>query len=152
VFVTSSYGVGCNLFKINKHGDAFGAEEVYAKDEMANHHGGVILLGDNIYGYSDTRGKGWTCMDLKSGRSVWNSNKLGKGSITYADGRFYCRDEGGKGTIVLIEASADGWKEMGRFDQPNRSKANSWPHPVVAGGKLFIRDQDVLLCYDVKGK
>ena len=150
VFVTSGYGVGCNLFKISKTGDAFKAEQVYANTDMANHHGGVIRVGENIYGHSDSRG--WTCMEMKTGRVVWSEKKLGKGSIAYADGHLYCRAESDKGTIALIEASPDGWKETGRFDQPNRSRDNSWPQPVVADGKLFIRDQDVLLCYDVKGK
>jgi len=87
---------------------------------------------------------------MKTGKSVWNSNKLGKGSIAYADGHLICRDEGGKGTIVLIEATPSGWNEKGRFDQPERSRAPSWPQPVVADGKLFIRDQDTLLCYNIK--
>src|SRR5438045_9045515 len=97
------------------------AQEVYANSEMANHHGGVIRIGENIYGYSDSRGKGWTCLDMKSGKSVWNSNKLGKGSIAYADGHFICREEGSKGTIALIEASPAGWRESGRFDQDRKS-------------------------------
>ena len=77
-------------------------------------------------------------------------SKLGKGSIAYADGMLVCRDEGGKGTIALIEATPSGWNEKGRFDQPDRSRAPSWAQPVIADGKLFIRDQDVLLCYEVK--
>jgi outer membrane protein assembly factor BamB len=150
VFVTSSYGVGCNLFTISKSGDEFTAQQVYANHEMENHHGGVIRVGDYIYGYSDARGKGWTCLEMKTGKSVWNSNKMGKGSIAYADGHFYLRDEAG-GRMLLIEATPNGWKETGRFDQPSRSRANAWPHPVIANGKLFIRDQDVLLCYNIKG-
>jgi hypothetical protein len=64
----------------------------------------------------------------------------------------YLRSEDGKGTVVLIEATPSGWRERGRFDQPFRSKENSWPHPVITGGKLYLRDMDVLLCYDVKQK
>jgi len=152
VFVTSGYGVGCNLFKITRTGDSFKAQEVYANTEITNHHGGVVRIGEHIYGHSDGRGKGWTCLDMKSGKSIWNSSKLGKGSIAYADGMLVCRDEGGKGTIALIEATPSGWNEKGRFDQPDRSRAPSWAQPVIADGKLFIRDQDVLLCYEVKGK
>lgn len=150
VFVTSGYGVGGNLFRVAKSGNDFKTEEVYANKAMVNHHGGVILLGDHIYGYSD--GKGWTCQNFKTGEATWADKKLGKGAIAHADGRFYLRSESGKGTIVLIEATAGAYKEMGRFDQPNRSTKNSWPHPVITGGKLYIRDQDVLLCYDVKAK
>src|SRR5438034_397959 len=75
-----------------------------------------------------------------------------RGGRIFAAGDLYCRAESGPGTIALIEATPDGWKETGRFDQPSRSRDNSWPQPVIADGKLFIRDHDILLCYDVKGK
>jgi hypothetical protein len=150
VYVTSGYGVGCNGFKITKSGDTFSAEQIYTNKVMVNHHGGVILLGDHVYGYSD--GKGWTCQNVKTGESVWASNKLGKGAIAYADGRFYLRKEDGKGTVVLIEATPEAYKEVGRFDQPERSTKNSWAHPVISNGKLYLRDQDTLLCYDVTQK
>lgn len=149
VYVTSGYGVGCNLFKVSKSGGAFSAEEVYANKVMVNHHGGVVLVGEHLYGYSD--GKGWVCQEFKSGNSLWEEkSKLGKGSISYADGHLYLRSEGGRGTVVLIEASPQGFKEKGRFDQPQRSDRNSWAHPVITNGKLYLRDADVLLCYDVK--
>jgi len=148
--VTSGYGIGCNAFKVTKSGEEFNAEQAYANKVMVNHHGGVILLGDHVYGYSD--GKGWTCQNFKTGEAVWAEKKLGKGAIAYADGHFYLRAEGGRGTVALIVATPDGYKETGRFDQPDRSDKNSWPHPVVAGGKLYLRDQDVLLCYDVRAK
>jgi outer membrane protein assembly factor BamB len=150
VYVTSGYGVGCSLFKITKGDGGFAAGKVYSNKHMVNHHGGVVLVGDHLYGYSD--GKGWVCQDLKTGEMVWNEKKHGKGSIAYADGMLYLRSEDGKGTVVLIEATPSGWRERGRFDQPFRSKENSWPHPVITGGKLYLRDMDVLLCYDVKQK
>ena len=117
---------------------------------MMNHHGGVILLGDYIYGHSDS--KGWICQDFKTGDVKWSDRGVSKGSIAYADGHFYCRSEGGKGDVALIEASPEGYKEKGRFVQPDRSDKNSWAHPVIANGKLYLRDQDVLLCYDVRKK
>ncbi|MFM8471250.1 MAG: PQQ-binding-like beta-propeller repeat protein [Limisphaerales bacterium] len=150
VFVTSGYGVGCNLFKLKKDTGGIATEEVYANKNMVNHHGGVILLGKHLYGHSDSGG--WTCLDMATGEVAWKSGGVGKGAIAYADGHFYCRSEGGKGTIGLIEATPTGYKETGRFDQPDRSGKNSWAHPVIAGGKLYLRDMDVLLCYDVKAK
>jgi outer membrane protein assembly factor BamB len=148
VYVTSGYGVGCNLFKINSRDGKFSVDQVYANKVMVNHHGGVIKVGDYVYGFSDS--KGWTCQDFKTGDAKWQQrDKLGKGSLVYADGRFYLRSESGRGTVALIEASPQGYREHGRFDQPDRSSENSWPHPVVAGGKLYLRDQDVLLCYNV---
>jgi outer membrane protein assembly factor BamB len=151
VYVSSGYGTGCNLFKIIADGGKFTAEQVYANKVMVNHHGGVIKLGDYVYGFSDS--KGWTCQNFKTGEAKWQEKgQLGKGSIVYADARFYLRLEEKKGTIAIIEASPDGYKEHGRFDPPDRTDKNSWAHPVVIDGKLYIRDQDTLLCYNVKGK
>jgi outer membrane protein assembly factor BamB len=150
VYVSSGYGVGCNLFEITKAGGAFQARQVYANKSMVNHHGGVVRVGEYLYGYSD--GKGWVCQEFKTGKLVWSNEGVGKGSLTCADGHLYLRSEAGKGVIALVEATPDGYKEKGRFDQPNRSSENSWPHPVVANGKLYIRDQDVMLCFDVKAK
>ena len=150
VYVSSGYGIGCNAFKITASGGKFTATQTYANKVMVNHHGGVIKVGDYVYGFSE--GKGWTCQDLRSGEAKWqDKEKLGKGSEVYADGRLYLRQED-KGTMMLIEASPEGFKEHGRFEQPDRTDKKSWSHPVVAGGKLYIRDQDELLCYDVKAK
>ena len=121
---------------------------------MKNHHGGVILVGDHLYGYSD--GGGWMCQDFKSGDEVWaERNKLGKGAIACADGMLYCLDEG-SGTVVLIEASPKGWSEQGRFKLEPQTKIRSpqgriWTHPVTSNGKLYLRDQDLIYCHDVKG-
>ncbi len=150
VFVTSGYGVGCNLFKLKPDSSVIGTEEVYANKNIVNHHGGVILLGKHLYGHSDSGG--WTCMEMSSGEVAWKNGGVGKGAVAYADGHLYCRSEGGKGNIALIEATTTGYVEKGRFEQPDRSGKNSWAHPVIAGGKLYLRDMDVLLCYDVKAK
>jgi outer membrane protein assembly factor BamB len=155
VYVTSGYNAGCNLIKVNSDGKTFTPEQVYANKNMVNHHGGVVLVGEYRYGYSDG-GKGWVCQKLADGSIVWNEkDKLGKGSLTCADGHLYCYSEG-DGTVVLIEATPDGWKESGRFTLPEKSKIRKsggtkfWTHPVVANGKLYLRDQDLLFCYDVK--
>ena len=154
VYVTSSYGVGCDLFKVTGDNGVYKAEPVYTHDTnkvMANHHGGVILLDDKIYGCSGDRN--WVCQDLKTGEKVWEQDKgtPGKGSLAYADGHFYLRGEGSPSIVALIEATPKGYEEKGRFTQPDRSKGHAaWPHPVIANGKLYLRDQDVLLCYDLK--
>ena len=150
VYVTSGYGAGCNLFQVTEKGGQFSVREVYANKVMTIHHGGAVKVGDFVYGFSD--GKGWTCQDFKTGNAKWqDKGKLGKGSLTYADGHFYLRAED-KSTMALIEASPVGYREQGRFTPPDLSGKETWPHPVVANGRLYIRDQDVLLCYDVKGK
>jgi outer membrane protein assembly factor BamB len=151
VFVTSGYGVGCNLFRITKQGSEFRAEQVYANKNLENHHGGVVLIGDHVYGHSES--KGWVCLDLKTGNPIWSEkSKQQKGALCAADGMLYLRSEAGPGTVVLAEATPEGFVEKGRFNQPERSSKNSWPHPVVANGKLYLRDQELLLCYDVKAK
>jgi outer membrane protein assembly factor BamB len=148
VYVTAGYNAGCKLVRIEAGNKP---EEVYKNKVMMNHHGGVVLVGDHIYGYSE-RG-GWTCQDFASGKQVWADKSLGKGSVTYADGRLYCLEEG-RGTVVLAEASPKGWQEHGRFVLQAKSdqrhpQGKIWTHPVVANGKLYLRDQESLSCYDV---
>jgi outer membrane protein assembly factor BamB len=111
---------------------------------MQNHHGGMVLVDGHIYG---TGGNTLLCVNFKTGEIAWQDRSVGKGSVAYADGHLYVRGE--KGPIALVEATPTGYKEKGRFQQPDRSEKNAWPHPVVAGGKLYIRDWDILLCYDV---
>ncbi len=151
VYVTSSYGIGCNLFKVTGSGGKFSVKEIYANKNMVNHHGGVVQVGEFLYGYSE--GKGWTCQDFRTGRVVWQEkDRFGKGSLAYADGHLYLRLESGSGTVALIEASPISYKETGRFNQPDRSDKNSWAHPVISDGKLYLRDQGILLCYDIRAK
>jgi outer membrane protein assembly factor BamB len=150
VFVTSGYNIGCNLFKLQRVGNVIASQQVYASRDMVNHHGGVILLGQHLYGHSDNGN--WTCMELRTGRVAWKHQGVGKGAMAYADGHLYCRAESGNGTVALVAATPQGYQEKGRFDQPDRSGKNSWAHPVIAGGRLYLRDQDVLLCYDVRQK
>ena len=147
VFVTSGYGVGCNGFRITKKGDAWTAEELYANKELSNHHGGVVLVDGYVYGAT---GSTFRCVELESGDPAFNERSAGKGSTLYAAGRFILRTEGGP--VALIEASPDGMKELSKFEQPDRSDYQAWPHPVIANGKLYLRDQDILLCYDVSAK
>ena len=154
VYVSTGYGVGCGLVKVTHEGDAFKSEKVYGDDEkklMVNHHGGFILLGEHIYGYSDS--KGWVCQELKSGQLAWASKPkdFGKGSLTYADGHFYCYTES-DGKVALVEASLEAFQEKGRFTIPKHSTKNvkkTWTHPVVANGRLYLRDQEYIFCYDI---
>jgi outer membrane protein assembly factor BamB len=148
VYVTSGYDVGCNLFKIAAAGGQLSAKEVYANRVIDNHHGGAVLINGYIYSYAEQGG--WTCQEFKTGKVIWQNGGIGKGSLTCADGMLYLRKEEDEGTLALVEPSLAGYQEKSRFNQQDRSKKNSWPHPVIAGGKLYIRDQDVLLCYDLK--
>jgi outer membrane protein assembly factor BamB len=160
VFVTSGYGAGCALIQLSPNGkDGTSSKVVYANKVMANHHGGVVRVGDYIYGYSD-RG-GWMCLDYKkmdkdTEDPVWKENKkLGKGSIIFADGNLYCYAEG-NGALAMIEASPKGWNEKGRLELPEKTDRKNRTgggairtHPVIANGRLYLRDMDLLFCFDL---
>lgn len=149
IFAASGYGTGGGLAKLVKEGEEFKAEEVYFTKKMKNHHGGMVLVNGYLYGSDEGL---LTCLDFKTGKLMWEDRAPGKGSIACADGRLYYRNEGGKGTVFLVEATPEKYIEHGRFQQPERTTLSAWSHPVIANGKLYIRDQDVLLCYDVKRK
>ena len=150
VYVTSGYGAGCMLQQLTPEGTV---TEVYRNKVMKNQHGGAIRVGDFVYGYSD--GAGWLCHNLRTGKRAWRErDALGKGAIGYADGMLYCLDER-TGAVALIEASPEAWTEQGRFTLEPQSDIRSpsggiWVHPVIANGKLYLRDQELLFCYDVK--
>jgi len=157
VFAASAYGAGGGLVKLSKDGSGgVKAEEVYSTRNMQNHHGGMILLDGCLYGANGGNEGGFlVCLDFKTGNVLWNERETGqrrapKGSLALADGRLYYRTE--SGTMLLIEPNPKQYVERGRFEQPDRSEQPAWPHPVIANGRLYLRDQDILLCYDVKAK
>ena len=156
VFAASAYGAGGGLVRLSKNADgAVKAEEVYATADMENHHGGMILLDGYLYGANGgNSGGALACLEFKTGKVMWDqresAGRRAKGSLALADGRLYYRME--DGTVVLIEPNSQEYVERGRFEQPDRTRLPAWSHPVIANGKLYVRDQDVLFCYDVKAK
>ena len=155
IYVTAGYGVGSMSFTIepgNQVKMVFD-ETASTNKVMKNHHGGVILVGDHVYGYSD--GSGFVCQDLKTGAEVWSDKKaVQKGAVAYADGMFYFLEEG-SGNVVLIEATPKGYSEKGRFKLDPQTAIRSpqgriWTHPVISNGRLYLRDQDLIFCYAVK--
>jgi len=153
VFAAAGYGKGAALGKLTRGPNGWTAEQVYHTNAMINHHGGVVLVGDHLYGIHD--GAGLSCLDFKTGDVKWSERSVGKGSLVYADNRLYARKES-TGQMTLAEATPKGYVEKGRFDpprDPNQPTARpadmAWAHPVVAGGRLYLRDQNWLLCYDV---
>jgi outer membrane protein assembly factor BamB len=148
IYVTAGYRAGCQLIKLGSSG----AEVVYEQKVISNHHGGVVLSGGKVYGHSDSGG--WTCQDFLTGAIAWQSNALGKGCCTFVAGHLVCLEES-SGTVALVEASPEAWKEKSRFklspQTTQRSKRGAiWTHPVVLDGRLYLRDQEFLHCYDVK--
>ena len=146
VFTASNYGQGGALVKLTAAGSKIAAERVYQTKDMTNHHGDMVVVDGLLYGANDP--SILTCLELETGKVKWQSRGPGKGSITFADGRLYYRNE--KGTMVLVEATGEAYHELGKLEPPQSSGSNAWAHPVVAAGRLFLRDQDLLLCYDVR--
>ena len=157
VFSASAYNAGGGLVKLTKgeNGD-IKAEEVWFSKDMENHHGGVLIIDGAVYGANGGNGGGYlACLDVQTGEVLWNEadrdkRRLKKGSVVYADGRIYYRTE--EEDIVLLEPSRKEYLERGRFRQPDRSDKPAWSHPVLANGKLYLRDQDTLFCYDVRAR
>ncbi len=165
VYVTAGYGGGCHLFKLTPADGKFTPEEQYTskriQKSVKNTHGGVVLVGDHIYGHSE--GLGWVCQDFKTGKVVWsdrNQLECKSGGVTAADGMLYLySDEGG---MALLTATSTGWDEHGTFEIPEKSKvpetrrtssaAKIWTQPVIANGRLYLRDQELLFCYDIRAK
>jgi outer membrane protein assembly factor BamB len=148
VFVAAGYGVGCKAFKVALAGDQMRAQEVYAGPQFQIHHGGMVLVGEHVYGLHDQGSA--KCIELATGKQAWNDRCVGKGSMAYADGHLYCRGE--QGAVALVEANPAEYKEKGRFTPPDHKGNKAWAHPVVSGGKLFIREQESLFCYNIKGE
>jgi outer membrane protein assembly factor BamB len=155
-FFSTGYSVGCELIKLDAdENGGTKATLVYTNNKLlVNHHGGVIRLGDYLYGYSDQGG--WVCLDFqKEDKEAVSSFKFEKGAIISADGLCYLYGES-SGTCVLVDANPKEWKEKGRFTIPEKSKfprkGQIWTHPVIANGKLYLRDHEVLMCFDIAAK
>ena len=153
VFASTGYQTGAVLLKLEKNGAGIEAQEVYFLNSkiFQNHHGGMVRVGDYVYA-GHGHGRGFPiCIEFTTGRVAWGGDirNAGSGSaaVTYADGNLYFRYQ--NGTLLLIEATPDGYREKGALTIPGVSKP-SWSHPVVHGGKLYVREQDVLYCYRLR--
>lgn len=164
VFVSTSYNGGSALIRLTAAaGGGVTAKEIKSwKGEPMNHHGGMVLVGDHVY-YGAGRNEGWpTCVDFKTGEVVWTTRKPlpgggGSSAYLYADGKLTIRYQNGLLALVHPSPKEDEFKVVSSFKLPasNIPKGHgseSWPHPVVANGKLLIRDQNVMYAYDIKAK
>lgn len=151
VFMPVGYKKGGALLKQVPDGPGnVKIEEIYPlKPALANKHGGVILVGDYVYGDSDDQGIPY-CADLMTGEQKWKKRASGKGSasITAADGNLYINFA--DGTVVLAKATPDDYVELSKFTAPNSGERPSWAHPVILDGKLYLREQNAILCYDIR--
>jgi outer membrane protein assembly factor BamB len=144
VFVSSDYGTGSALLELAASGSNVSAKQVYFTRQMKNHHATSILVGEHLYGFDSSI---LTAMEFNTGTVAWQNRSVGKGSLTFADDRLYLFSE--NGVVGLAEASPAGYREHGRFELKT-GRLPTWSHPVVSGGKLFLRDQDAIYAYDVK--
>ncbi|MCS7304629.1 MAG: PQQ-like beta-propeller repeat protein [Thermoguttaceae bacterium] len=151
VFVTTSYRTGSALLRIVRRGEKFLAEEVWfnGPQDFENHHGGVVLVGDYLYGGSGQNQGVPVCLEFLTGKVVWRAQPVGQRSaaVLYADGHLIFRYE--DGMVALIEATPEGFRLKGKFMAPVR-KGPSWAHPVIHDGKLYLRSHDTLMCFDLR--
>jgi outer membrane protein assembly factor BamB len=156
VFASTGYRTGSALLKLARQGDGVQAQEVYFLDgkTLQNHHGGLVLLNEHIYGGHGHNKGAPICVEMATGKVAWGGEGLevshggtGSAAVTAADGHLYFRYQNGR--VVLIEATPQAYRVKGAFSIPEVSRP-SWSHPVVLGGKLYLREQDNLYVYDVK--
>jgi outer membrane protein assembly factor BamB len=146
VFFTSAYGTGGGLLDLTVQNGEVKAKELYFTRDMKNHHGGVVLVDGYLYGFNDAI---LTCLDVATGKLMWRDRTAAKGSVTFADGHLYIQSE--NNVVGLAEATPSGYREKGRFTIPDKGLP-SWAHPVVSDGRLYVRNQDTLLVYDIKAR
>jgi outer membrane protein assembly factor BamB len=141
---------GGGLVNLKPSADGVAAEQVYFARGLPNSVGGSVLLGDYLYG---TSSDGLLAADFVSGKVKWQAPGIGQSSIVYAEGHLYLHGE--NGDVALVEATPEAYREKGRFTPPDQPKhrnpmEKAWPYPVVANGRLYIRDLGTLWCYDIK--
>ena len=147
---TASAGTGAGLVQLKSENGKIEPAQVYFESKLPTAIGGVVKIGDYLYG---STGQALLCLDFRTGAVKWEDRAIGAASLCYADERLYLNGENGQ--VALVEPSPENYREKGRFappDRPQRSNAmeKAWAFPVVANGRLYLRDQAMLWCYDVK--
>ncbi len=145
VFASSGYGWGSMLLRLLPSDNGVTTETVWRSPLMDNHHGGVILHEGYLYGAGQNE-RGWFCLDFMTGEQLWNER--GKGSLTYADGMLYLLEE--RGTMRLVRATHEHFEEVSSFEVPSGGRGLYWAHPVVCGGRLYVRHADNMYAYDIR--
>ena len=146
VFYSSNYGTGGALLSLRSQNGEVRAQEVYFTRDMQNHHGGMVVVNGYLYGFHNAI---LTCLEFATGKVMWRNRSVGKGSLAYADGSLYILSE--NNVVGMADASPAGYRETGRFRISDQGWP-SWAHPVVSGGRLYIRDQGILTAYNIRAK
>ena len=147
VFISSGYQSGSEMVKLTATGNEVTAARVWESKDMDNHHGGVINLDGYIYGADS--GRNWVCLDWKTGETKYTDRGVGKGSLTCADGLLYTLSED-RGRVGLVKPTPTGHELISDFTIPAGGEGKSWAHPVVCGGRLYVRHGDLLFAFNLK--
>jgi outer membrane protein assembly factor BamB len=150
IVYVGSAGTGGGAVKLQAKDGGVVAEPIYFEAKLPTAIGGAVKVGDFFYG---TTAQAMLCVDFKTGAVKWEERALGAASICFADGRLYLHGENGE--VALVEPTAEGYRERGRFTPPeppahSNPMEKAWAYPVVANGRLYIRDHGCLWCYAVK--
>jgi len=147
VFISTPVA-GSAKWQVNVTNGSVSLEEMWHTPELDNHHGGVVLVNGNLYGSSTVRNKNLlVCLDWKTGWRKYRGRCIGKASLTYADGMLYALSI--DGVMGLVRPTGRGYELVSYFEIPNGGKGKSWAHPVVCGGRLYIRHGEFLYAYDL---
>ncbi len=146
VFISTGHRVGSVMLKVNVQGRKASVQEVWRSTDLDNHHGGTVLLDGYLYG--SLWSPGWACLQWQSGKTMYSSRGVGKGSLTYADGMLYTLGENGQ--MGLVAATPQDHTVISRFRLPAGGEGPAWAHPVVCGGRLYLRHGNFLYAYDVR--
>lgn len=149
LFLTTGYGEGSRLLKLEKDGRRIVPREEWYEKRFDNHHGGVLLIGDYVYG--TTHNGFWGSIHFGTGKIGYLERGIGAGSVHYADGMIYGLSENNK-TVILLKPNPEKYEEISRFELPNEAEGKSWAHPVVLDGRLYLRHAQYLYCFDVAGE
>jgi len=145
----STRTAGTVLLKLEVAGKKASVREVWRSANLDNQHGGVILLDGFLYGACHVNNNArWVCLDWTSGTQQYAERGIQKGSLTYADGMFYVMNE--TGTVGLVKAIPSAHQVVSQFKLPRGGEGPTWAHPVVCGGRLYLRHSDLLYVYDVR--
>ena len=139
---------GGGAVRLKADGGAFTAEQVYFSPKLPTSVGGAVKVGEYLYG---TSAGALLCLEFTTGNVKWDDRSISPASLCYADGRLYLHGENGE--VALVEATPEAYREKGRFkptDPPDRGSSKAWAYPVIANGRLYIRNLGTLWCYDIK--
>ena len=155
VVLFRTFGHGATMLKLNVKDHKCTVEEVWHTEELDNEHGGVVLVDGYLYGHADGNHKWrhWACLELKTGKTMYSVEGLpakASGTLTYADGMLYLVGE--PGNVAIMPANPEGFNIVSQFQLPKDGKGPVWAHPVVCGGRLYLRHGNFLYAYSVTGK